>query len=328
MPIVFRQLRADLGRIIVGGILAAALLIPVTSEAKPKLLATIAQLGEPMGRILDGCADVQTLLGPGVDPHLYRLTRTDVAKALAADGILANGLNLEAQMRDLFDRLSVRKPVIYAGELVDPTKIIRTDGVLPDPHLWMDPSLWAEALQQSAAAAVKEFPACVDAVAANEPAVLAEIREVDAYIEARIATVPEAARVLATAHDAFGYFGKRYGMAVIGVQGISTESEAGVAHIRDMAQTIHDRRIAAVFIETSTAARAVGAVIEGARALGADVRQGPPLFSDAMGAPGTYEGGYIGMLDHNATSIVRALGGEAPERGLHGRLAATSRKEG
>lgn len=328
MQLSFQHCSNGFRRIVIGGLLAASLAIPSAAHAKPKLLATIAQLGEPMGRILAGCAEVQTLLGPGVDPHLYRLTRTDVAKALAADGLLANGLNLEAQMRDLFDRLRVRKPVIYAGELVDPAKVIRTGGSIPDPHIWMDPSIWAEALQQSAVAAVKAFPTCAESVTKNEPAVLAEIREIDAYIEARMATLPNEARVLATAHDAFGYFGKRYGMTVIGVQGISTESEAGVAHIRDMAQTIYDRKIAAVFIETSTAARAVGAVIEGARALGANVRQGAPLFSDAMGAPGTYEGGYIGMLDHNATSIVRALGGEAPERGLHGRLASPSGKEG
>ena len=132
------------------------------------------------------------------------------------------------------------------------------------------------------------------------------------------------ARVLATAHDAFGYFGRRYGMTVIGVQGISTESEAGVAHIRDMAAMLHERRIGAVFVETSTNARAVDAVIEGARALGADIRKGAALFSDAMGPPGSYEGTYVGMLDHNATSIVRGLGGNAPIDGLHGRLNAAS----
>lgn len=307
-------------RLILSCLLAASVTIPAIASAKPMILATIAQLGEPMSRILGDCATVETLLGPGVDPHLYRLTRSDVAKALQADGLMANGLNLEAQMRDMFDRLSARKPVIYAGELLDPTKIVLTGGVVPDPHIWMDPRLWAEALAASAAAAARAFPACVPNVAQNQAAVLAEIAAVDAYIKARVATLPPSARVLATAHDAFGYFGKRYGMTVLGVQGISTESEAGVAHIRDMAQTIYDRRIAAVFVETSTAARAVDAVIEGARALGATVTKGPALFSDAMGPPGTYEGAYVGMLDHNATSVVRALGGVAPERGLNGRL--------
>lgn len=309
-------------RLLLGCFLAVSVAIPgrAAAESKPRILATIAQLGEPMSRILGDCATVETLLGPGVDPHLYRLTRSDAAKALSADALMANGLNLEAQMRDLFDRLSTRKPVIYAGELLDTSKLLRTGGVVPDPHIWMDPRLWSDALSESATAIVKAFPTCAASVAKNEAVVLAEIAAVDAYIEARVATLPPSARVLATAHDAFGYFGKRYGLTVIGVQGISTESEAGVAHIRDMAQTIHDRKIAAVFVETSTAARAVDAVIEGARALGATVTKGPALFSDAMGPPGTYEGGYVGMLDHNATSIVRALGGDAPERGMNGRL--------
>ena len=303
--------------------LAAFVTIQAPANAKPTILATIAQLGEPMSRILGDCATVKTLLGPGVDPHMYRLTRSDVAKAIQADGLIANGLNLEAQMRDMFDRLSARKPVIYAGELLAPVKIILTGGSVADPHIWMDPGLWAEALSASAAATAKAFPVCAPNVSQNKAVVLAEIAAMDAYIESRVATLPPSARVLATAHDAFGYFGRRYGMTVLGVQSVSTESEASVAHIRDMAQTIYDRQIAAVFVETSTAARAVDAVIEGARALGAAVSKGPALFSDAMGPPGTYEGAYVGMLDHNATSIVRALGGIAPERGLNGRLNIT-----
>ena len=126
-------------RLILSCLLAASVTIPATASAKPMILATIAQLGEPMSRILGDCATVEVLLGPGVDPHLYRLTRSDVAKALQADGLMANGLNLEAQMRDMFDRLSARKPVIYAGELLDPAKIVLTGGVVPDPHIWMDP---------------------------------------------------------------------------------------------------------------------------------------------------------------------------------------------
>ena len=263
--------------------LAAALLIPVAAvQAKPKLLATIAQLGEPLARMLEGCAEVESLLGPGVDPHLYRLTRTDTAKALAADGIIANGLNLEAQMRVLFGRLATRKPVFYAAELLDTDRIIRPDGKAADPHVWMDPTLWSDALAKTAAAIAVKWPDCTDALATAGPMVLGEIATTDAYVEARLASVTASTRVLVTAHDAFGYYGRRYGLQVLGVQGISTESEAGVAHIRDLARLIFDRRVRAVFAETSTADRAVEAVIEGAVALGADVVKGPALFSDAM----------------------------------------------
>ncbi|MGZ0186975.1 MAG: metal ABC transporter solute-binding protein, Zn/Mn family, partial [Alphaproteobacteria bacterium] len=222
--------------------LAAALLIPVAAvQAKPKLLATIAQLGEPLARMLEGCAEVESLLGPGVDPHLYRLTRTDTAKALAADGIIANGLNLEAQMRVLFGRLATRKPVFYAAELLDTDRIIRPDGKAADPHVWMDPTLWSDALAKTAAAIAVKWPDCTDALATAGPMVLGEIATTDAYVEARLASVTASTRVLVTAHDAFGYYGRRYGLQVLGVQGISTESEAGVAHIRDLARLIFDR---------------------------------------------------------------------------------------
>lgn len=308
--------------------LAMLLSSPPATAAQPKLLVTIAQLGEPLARLLDGCAEVETLLGPGVDPHLYRLTRTDTAKALAADGLVASGLNLEAQMRTLFDRLSARKPVVYAAELLEPEKIIHAAGAAPDPHVWMDPKLWSDALIRTAEAFATEWPACAPVLAANREPVLQEIAETDRYIVESLNSVPAAARLLITAHDAFGYFGRRYGLEVLGVQGLSTESEAGVAHIRSLAETIAGRGVGAVFVETSTADRAVEAVIEGARALGAQVDKGPALFSDAMGPPGTYEGRYVGMLDHNATAIARALGGTAPTAGLRGRLSLLPREEG
>lgn len=286
----------------------------------PRLLVTIAQLGEPLGRILGDCAEVETLLGPGVDPHLYRLTRTDTAKALAADGIVSNGLYLEAQMRALFGRLSARKPIFYAGELVDAARLIHVAGT-PDPHIWMDPRLWSDVLDRTVEQIVARWPECAAAAHAAKPGVLQEIAAADAYVEAELAKIPAGARVLITAHDAFGYFGRRYGMEVRGVQGLSTESEAGVAHIRDLARLIAERKVRAVFAETSTAERAIEAVIEGAQAIGANVAKGPPLFSDAMGPPGSYEGRYVGMLDHNATAIARALGGDAPAGGMSGLLS-------
>ena len=288
---------------------------------RPNVLATIAQIGEPLGRILDGCASVQTLLGPGVDPHLYRLTRTDVAKALKADAIVANGFNLEAQMQSLFGRLAPIKPVILASELLPEVKIIRPDGRSADPHIWMDPILWAEVLNITSNRFVEIWPSCEQIIVNNQSVVIAEIKAVDLYAESHLATVPEKARVLVTAHDAFGYFGRRYGLELLSVQGISTESEAGVAHIRNLVSVIAHRNIASVFVETSTPERAVDAVIEGARTLGAQVKKGEPLFSDAMGPPDSYEGSYIGMIDHNVTKIVRGLGGNAPKNGMQALLA-------
>ena len=137
-----------------------------------------------------------------------------------------------------------------------------------------------------------------------------------------LSTVPEEARVLVTAHDAFSYFGRAYGFEVLGIQGTSTESEAGLNRIRDLVDTLVDRRIGAVFVETSVSDRNMRALIEGAAARGHKVEIGGELFSDAMGEPGTYEGTYPGMIDHNVTTIARALGGTPPDRGMMGKLAA------
>jgi manganese/zinc/iron transport system substrate-binding protein len=300
---------------------------PAFAAERPIILTTIAQLGEPLGRIFSGCARVETLLGTGIDPHLYRLNRTDVAKALKADVIVANGLNLEAQMLSLFERLSTTRPVIFAAELLSEIHIIRPDGRSADPHIWMDPNLWAAVLGKTSDELVKIWPRCKPTVTNNKAIVIAQIEAVDQYGKSRVASIPEQARILITAHDAFGYFGRRYDLTVLSVQGLSTESEAGIAHIRDLVSIIAGRKVGAVFVETSAPERSVDAVIEGARALGAAVEKGSPLFSDAMGSSNTYEGTYVGMIDHNITTIVRGLGGEAPITGMQKRLAVPPRGE-
>ena len=314
-----------LARLFLIGFFAAT--SPVFAAERPVILTTIAQIGEPLGRIFSGCARVETLLGTGIDPHLYRLNRTDVAKALEADVIVANGLNLEAQMQSLFERLSATRPVIFAAELLSEIHIIRPDGRSADPHIWMDPNLWGAVLGKTSDELVKIWPRCKPTVANNKAIVIAEIEAVNQYGKSRVASIPEQARILITAHDAFGYFGRRYDLTVLSVQGLSTESEAGIAHIRDLVSIIADRKVGAVFVETSAPERSVDAVIEGARALGAAVEKGSPLFSDAMGSPNTYEGTYVGMIDHNITTIVRGLGGEAPMTGMQKRLAVPPRGE-
>ena len=149
----------------------------------------------------------------------------------------------------------------------------------------------------------------------------ARIAELDDYARRVLGSVPEESRVLVTAHDAFNYFGKRYGFEVVGIQGISTESEAGVRDIEQLVDLLVDRNIGAVFVESTVSQRNIDARIAGARARGHTVTIGGELFSDAMGDAGTYEGTYIGMIDHNVTTISRALGGEAPARGMNGKLA-------
>ena len=165
-------------------------------------------------------------------------------------------------------------------------------------------------------------PEHADEYHANSKQYRARLAELHAYAERVVASIPEQQRILVTAHDAFGYFAEAYGIPVKSVLGITTESEAGVDDINSLVDFLVEQRIPAVFVETSVNSRNIEAVIEGAANREWQVRIGGTLFSDAMGAPGTYEGTYIGMLDHNATVVARGLGGDAPERGLHGQLSA------
>jgi manganese/zinc/iron transport system substrate-binding protein len=207
-----------------------------------------------------------------------------------------------------------------------PQDLLRTHPTYPDrfdPHVWMDPALWttvSETVQRALDAAAPDRAA---AHAAEADAFRAEIAALDTYSRQVLMTVPEQARVLVTAHDAFGYFGRAYGFEVLGIQGISTESEAGLARIGELVDLLVARGIGAVFVESSVSDRSMRALVEGAAAKGHAVVIGGELYSDAMGPDGTYEGTYIGMIDHNVTTIARALGGAAPAQGMSGRLAAS-----
>lgn len=309
-------------------LLAGALaLLPAAALAQPRaplvVLATIAMIGDVVREIGGERTRVEVLMGPGVDPHLYKATREDVAKMLRADVIFYNGLVLEGKMSDAFVRVArTGKPVYAVTELLPEEDLIEpagTDG-LYDPHVWMDPRGWSAAAELIAEKLIASDPAGEPVFRHNLAALLERIRALDAYAEQAIATIPERQRVLVTAHDAFNYFSRRYGIEVLGIQGLSTESEAGVRRIQELVDVLVERRIPAVFVETSVSDRNVLALVEGAAARGHHVVVGGALFSDAMGEPGSYEGTYIGMIDHNVTTIVRALGGTAPERGFQNRL--------
>jgi manganese/zinc/iron transport system substrate-binding protein len=288
----------------------------------PRVLSTTAMIGDLVREIGGDRVRAETLLGEGVDPHTYKPTRADIARLNAADAILYNGLLLEGQMTDVFVRLARGgKPVFAVTELLAAEQLLTEDDGKDDPHVWMDVTLWARAAEHVRDQLARLAPASADAFRRNHAGLAQRLGALDAYVKQVIGTVPENARVLVTAHDAFGYFARRYGIAVEGIQGLSTEAEAGLRRIQDLVTTLVERRVPAVFVETSVSDRNVRALIEGAAAQGHRVAIGGSLFSDAMGPPGSYEGTYIGMMDHNATVIARALGGTAPAKGLNGRLA-------
>jgi manganese/zinc/iron transport system substrate-binding protein len=238
--------------------------------------------------------------------------------------VLWHGLRLEAQLVELMEDLSRRQTVVAVAEAIDKNRLMSWAGYADhhDPHVWMDPILWLGAVEAVEAALINLMPDRAEELAANGVTYRAEIVALDAYARSTLASIPENARVLVTAHDAFSYFGRAYGFEVQGIQGISTESEAGLARIGDLVNLLVTRDIKAVFVESSVPDRAMRALVEGAAAQGHRVEIGGELFSDAMGVDGSYEGTYPGMMDHNITLIARALGGDAPERGLTGQLAA------
>lgn len=305
-------------------ILSAAALAPGLARAQsaPRIVATTGMIADMARRVSGG--PVQALLGPGLDPHSYRQTRSDIAALAQADLVLWHGLYLEAQMEEFLLDLGARKPVVAVGETVPKDRLIADPAYADrfDPHVWFDPDLWALAVDGVQAALDDLTPAAAETHAANAAAYKAEAAAIGTYAREVLASVPPEARVLVTAHDAFGYFGRAFGFEVQGVQGLSTESEAGLQRIAELVDLLVDRRIRAVFVESSVSDRALRALVEGAGARGHEVVIGGELFSDAMGPEGTYEGTWKGMIDHNVTLIARALGGQAPERGMTGRLSA------
>ena len=305
--------------ILAGGILIAT----GATQAQKNVVATIAQIGEPLSVIAGNRATVVNLIGEGVDPHLYRLTRSDVLKLNRADMVVYNGLNLEAQMLGVLTRLAPHKPVIGVAETSKVRAMLTSDGTVHDPHVWMDPILWATALQAAVDALARLDPPNAIFYHTNADEYFFQMNVLHARAMKAVASIPPVSGVLVTAHDAFGYFGRKYGLDVLAIQGISTESEAGIRKIETLVDTLVRRRIGAVFIESTVSTHSVKALIEGANARNHQVRIGGMLFSDAMGPRGTYLGTYLGMFDHNITTIVRSLGGEAPKRGFGDQLAET-----
>ncbi|MFG0274804.1 MAG: metal ABC transporter solute-binding protein, Zn/Mn family [Phycisphaerales bacterium] len=298
---------------------------PAPAEPGFTVVCTIGQIADITRQVAGDRAEVIGLLGPGVDPHLYKLTRSDVGQLRAADLVFYNGLLLEGKMIDALVRLaSSGKPVHAVTESIDEENLLTPEAFAGayDPHVWMDPQAWAKAVEQVRDRLIAFDPAGEAAYRGNAGAYLDELAALDAYAERVLATVPADRRVLVTAHDAFNYFGRRFGFEVLGIQGISTESEAGVREIESLVNVLVERGIPAVFVETTVSQRNIKALIEGARSRGHEVVIGGSLFSDAMGAGGTYEGTYLGMLDHNVTTIAPALGGAPPARGWKGRLSS------
>lgn len=281
----------------------------VDESRRPTVVATTTIVADLVRQIAADRVEVESLMGAGIDPHSYRPTPRDADRLARADLIVASGLHLEGKLAELLERIGRRKPVVFAAEAVAEASRLEAAAGIPDPHVWFDLSLWTAGIDPTVAALGELVPdEAPDFAAAGERYRAALLAAHDETL-ARIAAIPAEQRVLITAHDAFRYFGRAYGIEVIGVQGVSTESEAGLADINRLVDLLVERKVPAVFVETSVPDRSVRAICEGAAAQGHTVTTGGRLYSDALGEPGSGAETLLEATAANVQVICTALAG-------------------
>lgn len=280
-----------------------------TEPGRLRIVTTTGILKDAVEHIVGDRAEVVSLMGPGVDPHLYKATQGDVRKLSRADVIVYNGLHLEGKMGEVLKKLSRYKTVIAAAEGIPETRLRKLPALQEsyDPHIWFDVELWKEAVLFLSRQIQERDPKNQDFYQTQAAAYAHELDSLDAWVKQEIASIPEQQRILITAHDAFGYFGDAYGMQVRGLQGISTVSDYGLRDVSSLVSYIVEHRIKALFVETSVSQRSIEAVLEGSRSRGHPVQLGGTLYSDALGAEHTPAGTYTGMVKANVQTIVNAL---------------------
>ena len=288
-----------------------------TTAKKLHVVATISMITDIVKNIGQDRIDVTGIVGEGIDPHLYKPTAGDVERLKDADIIFYNGLHLEAKIIGaVFDKMPAEtKPVaVTAGTLRSQLRTTSEFQGGYDPHVWHDVSLWMMAAEKIRDTLAQADPNNAEYYHSNTKNYLAVLKTLHDDLQNLAAQIPAQRRVLVTTHDAFGYFGRAYGFEVRGLQGLNTETEVGVADVRELAAFIIENRIPAMFVETSTPSQGIKAVQAAVRAKGFEVEIGGGLFADAMGPPGTPEGTYIGLMRHNVDTIVKALRSELAYR--------------
>lgn len=278
-------------------------------DKRLKVVATTGMVADLAKRLGQDSIDVIALMGPGVDPHLYKATQGDLKHLQTADIILYNGLHLEGKMGEVFEKLGKVKTVFALGDAIDKSLLLQ-DPVYTenfDPHIWFDVSLWAKAAGPVARLLVEKAPEHEALFMKNAIEYQTELMALHEWVKIEMVKIDPDKRILITAHDAFNYFGKAYGIQVRGLQGISTLSEFGLKDRVDLVNFIVDNKIKAVFVETSVSEKNIQAIVEGCKQKGHEVRIGGNLFSDAMGAEDSPEGTYTGMVESNVNTIVKSL---------------------
>lgn len=298
-------------------VLPLALALAACGEGRPQgtqggplnVVATTSIIADTARHVAGPHARVVALMGPGVDPHLYKASESDVRRLSEAGLILYNGLHLEGKMGDILTRLARSRPVAWVAEDI-PQNLLREPPEFAgqyDPHVWFDVSMWKRTIGPIVRELSALDPGHAKEFEANGAAYGKELDALDAWIKQRIQTLPPSQRVLVTAHDAFGYFGRQYGLEVVAIQGISTLSEAGLRDVDRVAQIVVDRKVKAVFIESSVPRRSIEAVRAAVESRGYQAALGGQLYSDSLGPANGPAGTYTGMVRTNVETIVNAL---------------------
>lgn len=277
---------------------------PGAAKAGISVLVTTGMIADMAQAVVGDAGYVTVLMGPGVDPHLYQPTTRDQRRLRQADVVFYNGLHLEGKMVEVFEALARDKTVVAVTSGIPPERLLGgvESGGQPDPHVWFDVGLWRLATEFVIDTLTAAVPAEAEGFRIRGDRYLEELEILDQYCRGRIAEIPAERRILVTSHDAFQYFGRAYGLEVLGIQGISTDSEAGLRRLTECVDLIRQRRIPAIFPESSVSPAAVQRVAQDSK-----VRLGPELYSDALGAADGPAGTYRGMIRHNVDRIVEAL---------------------
>ncbi len=279
------------------------------SNEIPYIVTTTGMIADAAKAIVGDSARVEALMGPGVDPHLYKATQGDLTRLTQADVVFYNGLHLEGKMGEVLEKLARQRTVAAVAEKIPDSKLHTAPEFnnAYDPHIWFDVSLWQLAVQQMQEVLVEKYPEHETFFRKNTAIYLDSLTALHEWVTQEVATIPASRRILITAHDAFGYFGLAYDIEVKGLQGISTLSDFGLRDVTSLVDYIVENEVKAVFVETSVPARSIEAVVTGVRERGYDIIIGGNLYSDAMGAEGTPEGTYLGMVRANVKAIVSSL---------------------
>ena len=285
----------------------AALTLACTPEPSIDVLCTTSVVADAARQLLPEEISVQALMQSNIDPHSYKPVESDVAKLSNAGVILHNGLHLEGKMTDILEKVGQQKPVYAMSSALQSHDLIEVGPNTYDPHIWFDLQLWNRCVGELAFFLKGEFPQHSAAIESNAMDYFSELVAAHDEFVLAINEVPDSVRALVTAHDAFSYFGRAYGIEVHGLQGISTAAEFGIRDMTSSAQFILDRNLSTVFIETSVNSKSIEALQEAVEQKGGKVRIGAPLFSDALGAEGTPEATLIGAFTHNTIQILKSF---------------------